>query len=198
MDDPTTWAELAQRPEMQERGAQRRLADHLGMDTSYLNRKLKTKHDLKVSEAKAVAAFLNGEDPAPEAPVGRRVPVYGYAAMGAAHKDDEGDLIAINGDVIDYMELPAGLNPRGECFVIHPIGSSMEPRIFEGEPLLVLVRQPPLRNGDALIEFNDGSGVVKNYRGTRDGRVFAHQFNPDKERSYQASSVKALHRVVRL
>ena len=82
--------------------------------------------------------------------------------------------------------------------MIHPIGSSMEPRIFEGEPLLVLVRQPPLRNGDALIEFNDGTGVVKSYRGTRDGQVFAHQYNPDEDRRYEATKVKALHRVVRL
>ncbi len=184
---------------MAERGAKRRLAAHLGMDPSYLVRKLRTTGDLRVGELKAVRAFLDGDDAAPEVPTGRRVPIYGYAAMGAASVDDGGDRLAMGtGDIIDWMELPAGLNPRGECFMIHPIGSSMEPRIFEGEPLLVLVRVPPLRNGDALIEFSDGTGVVKSYIGTRDGRVWARQYNPEAEKSYDATAVRALHRVVRL
>lgn len=199
MDDPSTWDEVASRPEMQARGAKLRLAKHLDMDPSYLTRKLASRRDLKVSESQAVKAFLNGDAPEPEAPVGRRVPVYGYAAMGSSGPGDEGDLIAMSsGDVLDWTELPLGLNPRGECFVINPIGSSMEPRIFAGESLLVLVRVPPLRDGDALIEFNDGTGVVKSYRGTRQGRVWAHQFNPEGGRDYDAARVKAIHRTVRL
>lgn len=200
MDDPRTWSEVAARPEMQERGAKLRLARHLDMDPSYLLRKLGQRKPLTIVEAEAIRVFLNGDEPdAAAPPAGRRVPVYGYAAMGSSGLADAGERIAMGeGQVLDWVELPAGLNPRGDCFVIHPIGSSMEPRIFEGEPLLVLVRQPPLRNGDALIEFNDGTGVVKSYRGTRDGRVWAHQFNPDEGRDYDASSVKALHRVVRL
>lgn len=201
MDDPRTWTDLASRPEMQERGAKNRLAKHLGMDPSYLGRKLNQKQPFNLDQAAAVRAFLDGDEPQEAAPppAGRRVPVYGYASMGSAGADDEGETIAMGtGDVIDWTELPAGLNPRGECFVIHPIGSSMEPRIFEGEPLLVLVAQPPLRNGDALIEFSDGTGVVKSYRGTRQGRVWAHQYNPDKDRDYPADKVKAVHRVVRL
>ena len=199
MDDPRTWDAVAERPEMQERGAKNRLAKHLKMDPSYLGRKLGRRQPLTVPEAEAVRAFLNGDESSDTpAPRGRRVPIYGYAAMGSAG-EDAGETIAMGtGDILDWTELPAGLDPRGDCFVIHPIGSSMEPRIFEGEPLLVLVRQPPLRNGDALIEFNDGTGVVKSYRGTRNGRVWAHQFNPDEGRSYDASGVKALHRVVRL
>lgn len=200
MDEPRTWAELAAHPLMQARGAKNQLARHLRMDPSYLGRKLEQNRSLTLAEAEAVRAFLGGDEvDLVAAPTGRRVPVYGYAAMGSAGEGDAGERIAMGtGDIIDWTELPAGLNPRGDCFVIHPIGSSMEPRIFEGEPLLVLVRQPPLRNGDALIEFRDGTGVVKSYRGTRDGRVWAHQFNPDEGRDYAASSVKALHRIVRL
>ncbi|WP_303698792.1 S24 family peptidase [Brevundimonas naejangsanensis] len=200
MDDPRTWTELAARPEMQERGAKNRLARRLGMDPSYLGRKLTQAKSFTLVEADAVRGFLDG-DAAPEAapPSGRRVPIYGYAAMGSAGVGDSGETIAMGtGDVIDWTELPAGLNPRGDCFIIHPIGSSMEPRIFEGEPLLVLVQQPPLRNGDALIEFNDGTGVVKSYLGTRQGRVWARQYNPDEGRDYAAETVKAVHRVIRL
>lgn len=199
MDDPQTWMDVAERPELQRRGGKLGLARHLDMDPSYLGRKLGQRKSLTLTEAAKVKAFLNGEDSETPAPLGRRVPIYGYAAMGSAGEGDAGERIAMGtGDVLDWTELPAGLNPRGECFVIHPIGSSMEPRIFEGEPLLVLVKQPPLRNGDALIEFNDGTGVVKSYSGTRQGRVWVHQFNPDEGRDYDAASVKNLHRVVRL
>lgn len=199
MDEPRTWTDVAARPELQRRGGKNQLARFLDMDPSYLHRKLGQRQSLTLDQAAKVRAWLEGDEPDAPPPTGRRVPIYGYAAMGSSGLGDPGERIAMGtGDIIDWTELPAGIDPRGECFVIHPVGSSMEPRIFEGEPLLVLVKQPPLRNGDALIEFNDGSGVVKSYRGTRQGRVWAHQFNPDEGRDYDAASVKQLHRVVRL
>lgn len=200
MEDPRTWTDVAERPEMTERGAKHRLAKKLGMDPSYLGRKLGQKRSLTLVEADAVRAFLNGDEAGERLPpAGRRVPVYGYAPSAADGEGDRSDRIALGpGEALDWTELPAGLNPRGDCYVVHTVGSSMEPRIFEGEVLLVLLGQPPLRNGDVMVEFNDGSGVVKSYRGTRDGRVWVHQFNPDQGRSYPAGDVKALHRVVRL
>lgn len=199
MDEPKTWADVAARPELNERGAQLRLARHLDMDPSYLSRKLRTRLELKVGEQRAINAFLSGDAIEVPPPAGRRVPVYGYAAMGAADLGDEGEVVAMGEHaILDWMELPAGISPRGDCFVIYPLGASMEPRIFAGEPLLVLKQVPPLRDGDALIEFSDGAGVVKSYRGTRDGWVWARQYNPEAERKYEASRVKGIHRIVRL
>ena len=199
MDDFRTWTDVAALPEVQRRGGKNQLARFLEMDASFLHRKLGQHRPLTLDEAAKVRAFIRGDEPRAPAPTNRRVPIYGYAAMGSAGQGDPGERIAMGtSDIIDWTELPYGIDPRGDCFILHPIGSSMEPRIFEGEPLLILVRQPPLRNGDALIEFNDGTGVVKNYRGTRQGRVWAHQFNPDEDRSYDAASVKHLHRVVKL
>ncbi len=93
------------------------------------------------------------------------------------------------------MELPAGIAPPGEAFVIQAFGSSMEPRIFDGEALVVVRRMPPVRDRDAVIEFSDGSAVVKTYKGQRNGRVFGEQFNPPQMVDYDATTVRAIHRV---
>ena len=63
MDNPTTWLAVAERPEMQERGAKNRLAKHLRMDPSFLGRKLSKRQSLTIAEAEAVRAFLDGDEP---------------------------------------------------------------------------------------------------------------------------------------
>jgi repressor LexA len=194
MSDPADWRTVADEVERRGRGTKLALAKHLEMDPSYLSRKLSGGGFLTVPQARAISAFLADEmadssTPTPPTP-GRRVPVWGYAAAS------NGDKIAMNnGEVIDWVELPAGLAPQGEVFIVRALGSSMEPRIFDGESLLIRRGVPPTRDRDALIEFNDGSGVVKTYRGTRDGQVFVHQFNPDTELRYPVASVKATHAV---
>ena len=75
----------------------------------------------------------------------------------------------------------------------------MEPRFFAGESVFVHAGLPPARGQDCLIEFRDGSAVIKSYRGQRDGFVFAWQYNPSADESnelrYQGTDVKALHAV---
>ena len=198
MDDLTDWRAVAAHLAPMPRGSRNRLAKRLDMDPSYLQRKLNKGGPLTVPQSRAIETFLSdgGEDisapdrpPRDDAPY-RRVPVYGYAAASG------GDRIAFNtGEVLDWMELPMGLAPRGDVFVVRALGSSMEPRIFDGESLVIQRAVPPTRDRDALIEFNDGSGVVKTYKGQRDGQVFAHQYNDDRELRYDASTVKALHTV---
>ncbi|MDR7230612.1 phage repressor protein C with HTH and peptisase S24 domain [Caulobacter sp. BE264] len=206
MSDLTDWHDVADRLVQMKRGAKHRLAKHLKMDPSYLARKLGKGGGLTIKESQAIEEFLDSPDEAfasaeamtftPDSravrdePAHLRVPVYGYAAASG------GDRIAFNtGEIIDWMELPMGMAPRGEVFVVRALGSSMEPRIFDGESLVIQRNVPPTRDRDALIEFNDGSGVVKTYKGQRDGQVFAHQYNEDRELRYPATSVKALHTV---
>lgn len=197
MDELATWRDVERALETLGRGARNRLAKHLQMDPSYLLRKLRAGDDLTTTQARAVKTFFDTAsgktsqpgEMEPDAPR-RRVPVYGYAAAGG------GDLIAMNpGEIIEWIELPAGLDPKGDIFVVRTVGSSMEPRIFPGETLVIQRRLPPARGKDAIIEFHDGSGVVKTFQGQRDGFVFAWQYNPGEERRYDASKVKAIHSV---
>ncbi len=166
------------------------------MDASYLGRKLDSGVDLRTSQAEKIDSFFSeggfAEEPANDFRSVRRVPVYGYAAAGG----EGGDRIAFNsGEILDWEELPSGIAPRGDVFIVRTLGSSMEPRIFEGEKLVVQRNVTPTRDRDAVIEFNDGSAVVKTYRGQRDGKVWAQQYNDERSLQFDAAKVKAIHNV---
>ncbi len=198
MDEMLTWEDVAQRLKGSRRGAQSALATHLGIDPSYFSRRLKSHVDLTVAEARRVESwFKNEPTPAyqphepPRAESPKKLKVFGYAATS------DGDRIAVASDrVLDMLELPSGLelDPE-EYFVILPIGSSMEPRIFAGEPQVVRRNYPPARDKRVLIEFTDGTAVIKSYKGQKDGRVFAEQYNPPKIVDYDAASVRSLHAI---
>lgn len=197
MDELTTWLDVAERLKGRERGAQSRLAKVLQIDPSYFSRRLKSRSELTLRELRKVEAFLANE-PETEFPSDRieavasgRLKVFGYAATS------DGERIALASDrVLDMMQLPPGLDlDPEEYFVVLPVGSSMEPRVFAGEPQIVRRNYPPARDKKCLIEFNDDTAVIKAYRGQRDGRVFAEQYNPERVIDFDAASVRAIHAI---
>lgn len=200
MDDLLDWPTLARRLGNAPRGAKARLADALHMDRSQLARELRKPRGFpKADQARIIADFLAGrETDAPDP--GRsqalrpgepmRVALYGFAAAS------DGDRFAFNdGQILDWIDLPRGMSLKGEFFIVQAMGSSMEPRIWPGERKLVQKGVPPGRDQDAVIEFRDGTAVLKTYIRERDGVVFAHQYNPDQEMRYPASEVAAVHAV---
>jgi SOS-response transcriptional repressor LexA len=200
MDELQTWNDLAARVKALPRGAAYKLAAAMGMNASYFYRRINhPKGELSVLQARTARDFFKAAEDdtapppfmAPSSSGAIKLPVYGYAA------GSDGDLIAMNeGQVLEWYELPHGLllGP-GEFFIIRPIGSSMEPRIFAGDPVVCRRNYPPARDKDVVIEFTDGAGVIKTYQGQRAGRVFAKQWNEEKTLDYDASKVRALHAV---
>lgn len=197
MDEPLTWKSLSARLAAMPRGSKHQLSKKLGLDPSDFYRRLNRSGELTERQARIVRAFLGeseaeaANDPGPPPTVsGPRLPIYGYAAAS------DGDLIALNeGHVVDWLELPHGLllGP-GEYFAVRPIGSSMEPRIFPGETLVVRRNYPPARDKDVVLEFADGSGLIKTYEGQRQGRIFVKQWNEPRTLDFDATGVK-LHAV---
>lgn len=168
--------------------SQSSLARHLNKTVHAVGRLVRSERELTPSEAAQIEAFFG--DAAPAAPAIERIPVYGYVAGGGL------DHIALGSDqVLDYLEVPAGLT-RGNPIALRVAGDSMEPRLFSGETVIVGVGVAPARNGDCVVEYRDGSAVVKQYRGQRDGKVFLYQYNPEREFPVEASSVKAVHAVL--
>lgn len=180
------------------------LARKIGLDPSSLSKTLKGRRQLKADELLKIEAYFgeqvdrgSGEVESLAARRGgapRRIPVYGYAAAGGSER------VAINpGQVIDWVDPPPLWNGAGDLMVVRVIGDSMEPRYFAGESVFVHVGLPPGRGQDCLVEFNDGSALIKSFRGQRDGQVFVWQYNPPKgeenEMRFDGASVKALHAV---
>lgn len=165
------------------------------MDRSQLARHLRTTSYPRADQMRVIEDFL--EDPAspavsllPAREERFRVPLYGFAAGGGSERFAFND-----GQILDWVELPRGMVLKGDFFIVQTIGSSMEPRIWPGERKLVQRNVPPGRDQDAVIEFKDGSAVLKTYRRERDGVVFAQQYNPEMELRYPASEVRAIHAI---
>lgn len=164
------------------------LATHLGRSVHSMSRLVNSARELTPSEIALVETFFNDNAP-PAAPVTVRVPVYGYAAAS------DGERIALGSDqILDHIELPAGL-ARGEVIAIRVAGDSMEPRLFSGETVVVALNVTPTRFGDCVVELKDGTGLVKQYRGRRDGFVFLYQYNPEREVRLREDEIRAIHAV---
>ena len=164
------------------------LADHLGISKDSAYRLVNGKRDPSHDEVLAIERFFAGDDDT--GPRMIEIPVYGYAGAGGE------DRITLAGDaVLDHIKIPEGL-AKGNIMAIRVAGDSMEPRLFAGELVIVGGNLPLARGQDCVVEFRDGSAVVKQYQGQREGFIFLRQFNPEKEVRYDATKVRAVHAVL--
>ena len=97
------------------------------------------------------AAILGTEEAQSAAPV--RIPVLGRIAAGIPLEAVE--------EVLDYEEIPAALASKGEYFALQIRGDSMEPRICQGD-VIILRRQPDVESGQiAAVLVNGGNAACK-------------------------------------
>lgn len=165
------------------------LARHLGISKDSVGRLVNGMRGMSVDEAEAIRTFF--ADDGPQEPAWVRVPVFGYAGAGGE------DRVALAGDqVLDYVELPAGL-ARSDAFAVRVVGESMYPRLFSGETVIAERGVPPVRNREVVVELTDGTGLVKEYRGMKDGQVFLWQYNPEKEVRIPITRVRRMHSAFR-
>jgi repressor LexA len=78
---------------------------------------------------------------------GVKIPVLGVIAAGVPIEAVE--------DIIDYEEITEELAARGEYFALRIQGDSMEPRIKEGDVVIVR-RQPDVESGDVAVVYVNG------------------------------------------
>lgn len=105
-------------------------------------------------------------------------------------KHDNGVLIPVLGDVaagipieaieniVDYEEIDAALAATGEFFALRIKGSSMEPRIREGDVVIVR-KQSDANTGDtSVVLVNGDSATVKRIKKDPDGTLWLIPNNP--------------------
>lgn len=100
---------------------------------------------------------------------GVKIPVFGYVAAGIPIEAIE--------DIVDYEEIPEELAVRGEYFGLKIKGRSMEPRICEGD--VVIVRQQPnVENGELAIVLVNGNDATCKKIAKHENGITLISFNP--------------------
>lgn len=117
-------------------------------------------------------------------PKGIRIPVLGSVAAGIPIEAIE--------DIIDYEEISEDMASRGEFFGLKIKGSSMEPRIKEGDVVIVR-QQPEVESGDVAIVLVNGDSATCKKVVVNEGGITLIPFNPTYEpQFYSAEQVTNL------
>lgn len=98
------------------------------------------------------------------------IPVLGEVAAGIPIEAVE--------DIVDYEEIDAALAATGDFFGLRIKGSSMEPRIREGDVVIVR-KQDDADTGDTVVALVNGdSATVKRLKKEADGSMWLLPNNP--------------------
>jgi len=125
-----------------------------------------------------------------------RIPVLGKVIAGIPS-----EAIA---DIIDYEEIGPDLAKTGEFFALQVHGASMEPKIYEGD-IIIVKRQSSVESGEtAVVMVNGDSATVKQVKIRKDGiiligynvAVYEPHFYSNKE--IEESPVQILGKVIEL
>jgi len=125
----------------------------------------------------------------------RDLPVLGTAVGG------DGGCFDFNGEVVDYVRRPPGLDRAQGAFAIYVQGDSMAPRYEEGDLVFVHPGRPARPGCDVVVELTGpegepGQSLLKRLLRRTADRLELSQFNPPKEFSVPLKEVKAVHRIL--
>ena len=99
--------------------------------------------------------YLNGSGTRHTSSKGFSIPVLGYVRAGIPIEAVE--------DILDYEEISAELANTGEFFALKIKGDSMEPKISEGDVVIVR-KQETIENGElAVVLVNGNDATVKRF-----------------------------------
>ena len=117
----------------------------------------------------SIEFLINGTS-RPPSTGGVWVPVLGEVAAGIPIEAVE--------DIVDYEEIDAALAATGDFFGLRIKGSSMEPRIREGDVVIVR-KQDDADTGDTVVVLVNGdSATVKRLKQEGDGSMWLLPNNP--------------------
>jgi len=199
------------------RKTQAQVAEYLGIDTSSVTHWESGKSQPTANRIEALARFLgvtagnlldnaaqNNNEVTPATasspfdipPISnKRIPVYGVAIGGDC------GAFQMNGEIIDYVFCPPGLEKVPGAYAIFIQGESMEPLYTAGQTVWIHPNRP-VRQGDDVVvqvrknDYEPPMGFIKRYvRKTADFLV-VKQFNPPRDIEYDIDQVVSCHRIV--
>ena len=146
----------------------KQLADHIKVAESTMSLYESGKREpdfntvLKISNYLGVSVdYLLGNDSTIQANRGIKIPVYGNVAAGIP-------IEAIT-DIEDYEEITEELAATGEYIALKIKGDSMEPKMSDGDVVIVRI-QPHVENGEiAIVMINGNDATCKKVKKTTEG-----------------------------
>lgn len=116
----------------------------------------------KIADALHISPlWLMGRDELPNKNKGIKIPVLGRVQAGVPIEAIE--------DIVDYEEIPQEIAQKGEFFGLQIKGNSMQPRILEGD-IVIVRKQSTVDNGDiAVVLVNGSDATCKKFYKHNDG-----------------------------
>ena len=151
--------------------SQQELAEKVGFKTASAVNKIELGlRDINQSKVKAFAIALNtttgylmdgNNDGATPTSKGVSIPVLGYVRAGVPIEAVE--------DILDYEEISQTMASQGEYFALSIKGDSLEPKISEGD-VVIIRKQTSVDNGDlAVVLVNGNDATVKKFYRNQNG-----------------------------
>lgn len=113
---------------------------------------------------------LLGDTATPASTGGTWIPVLGDVAAGIPIEAVE--------NIVDYEEIDSSMASTGEFFGLRIKGSSMEPRIRDGDVVIVRRQEDAETSDTAVILVNGDSATVKRIKKDPDGSLWLLPNNP--------------------
>lgn len=107
-----------------------------------------------------------------------------------------------NGDVVDTIDTPPKLKGVPGAYALYVLGSSMEPRYYEGELVHVHPSKPVTAGCFVIVQIkpeHEGEtprAVLKRLLKRTPTKIVLEQFNPAKKFDIQNEDIVSIHRIV--
>lgn len=168
----------------------------LGLDSAQVSRMFAGRRRIQLHEAKAVWAWLGGEQKTVDmggtvTPLPGMVPLYGW--VGAT---TESRLTLAEQNLRGYVPAHPNQAHVRNAFALEVADVSMTPRYEPGEIIYCSPNRWPSRGQDCVLVTTDGEGLLKRFVKRDEATLTLHQLNPDEDLEYAMASVFAMHAVV--
>jgi phage repressor protein C with HTH and peptisase S24 domain len=131
-----------------------------------------------------------GHRPAPRPRETNLIPLYGYVTCA-------GERIALNDNsIMRRIPMHPGQIGYPNSGASEVVGESMLPR-YRPREIVYWVGSHPSRGDDVVVGLTDGTAIIKEYDGTRHGRVWLREYFPEEQLiSFPADEVMHLCAIV--
>lgn len=175
--------------------SQQQVADYIGISQNTYSYWENEKYNVDSESLKKLSALFNvsvdyllGTTTDKPANKGVKIPVLGCVQAGIPIEAIE--------DILDYEEISADMASHGEYFALQIRGKSMEPKMSEGDVVIVR-RQPDVENGEiAIVLVNGDDATVKKVRKSNAGIMLIPTNNAFEPMFYSNEEIQELPVVI--